>query len=229
MDRSAQPMDVLASDGNQNDEPLPALRSLGDARFCSVMGVAAWQRLHPSVRKRFSRRAPTDQSIVYRGRVTTLTLSRLGHCLSWLGRLVGNPLPLNVRQGSEAVVLVKESASRDCQAWTRIYARENGLPQVIQSEKRFLKSGKFEECVANRLGLSLSVRENNSAIMFVSNHYYVRFFGLCIPVPALLSPGQLEISHRHVDSEHFEFELRLQHPWFGQLIQQKILFHELAK
>jgi len=62
--------------------------------------------------------------------------------------------------------------------------------------------------------------------LFRSDTYFVRVLGLRFRLPALLSPGVMTVSHAEIGEIRFLFSLKVEHPWFGVLIDQTAAFRE---
>lgn len=210
--------------------PIRASRpDLGDLRFRTLAGEAAWARLPEAVRRRFGKRICDCRTIIYAGEIIECRISRLGWWLAQLGRLIGAPLPLSRDSEVPAAVSVTEDPGCAGQFWTRIYGRRTGFPQVIHSSKRFCGPTGLEEYIGGGFGIALRVEVENEALHFVSDHYFLAILGLRLRLPRWLAPGRLRVSQ--VDCNHglFAFVLKLDHPLFGELVRQTAMFREMAE
>jgi hypothetical protein len=203
-------------------------QSLGDLRFRALLSDAAWSRLPPAVRRRFSKRLAGGHTVVYAGRVTDMMLSRAGSVLTQLARLIGGPLPTSRDVDVPSVVTVTEDMSSGGQVWTRLYARRGGFPQVIHSSKRFGGPTGLEEHVGCGVGMTLKVYATERALIFKSERYFVDLGRLRVMLPRRLSPGSLTVTHGEIDATHFSFSLELVHPSLGLLIYQRAVFEEAS-
>jgi hypothetical protein len=199
---------------------------LGDLRFRRLLGDDGWARLPPAVRARFAKRLAGAASHVYRGEVLACRISRAGRVLAMLGRLIGAPLPLTTDVLVPAVVTVTEDEAGNGQFWTRQYGRHHGFPQVIHSAKRFAGPTGLEEYVGGGVGVALRLQVAGEALHFVSDHYFWQAGPIRLRLPRWLSPGTLTVSHTDCDGGWFAFGLRLDHPWFGTMIEQTALFRD---
>lgn len=200
-----------------------------DRRFRSLVGERGWSALPNATRARFARHVGEGESVAYEGEVVECRMSRAGWLLAQTLRLIGAPLPLSRDADVPAGVLVTEDASCGGQFWTRVYGRRRGFPQVIHSSKRFAGPTGLEEYVGCGLGIALRCEVHERGLHFLSDHYFVRAFGVRLRIPRWLAPGRLRVSH--IDHNHgwFAFILRLEHPWFGELIHQTAMFHDLER
>jgi hypothetical protein len=201
--------------------------TLHDLRFRTLLGGSAWDRLPAEVQQRFSKRLSGAQVALYRGLVVEMHVSRLGWILAHACRLFGAPLPLNRRSGGGALVSVSEDKASGGQCWTRIYARQDGFPQVIHSAKRFAGPTGLEEYLGRGLGMALKVEPLADGIAFVSDHYFLALGSWRIRLPPALAPGVTRVTHRQVAGKSFLFGLELNHPLAGQLVRQEILFDDV--
>lgn len=87
----------------------PNEAELADLRFRALLPAADWAALPAAVRRRFSKRLSPGATVVYRGEVTAVKASLMGHLLAQICRLIGAPLPL-VFQPGVSVVTVTEDA-----------------------------------------------------------------------------------------------------------------------
>lgn len=199
---------------------------LGDFRYRALLGAAAWQALRPDVRRRFGKRLAEGDSTVYSGHIDETHINVTGWFLAQFCRLIGSPLPLDRDgDGLPAVVTVTEDKGGG-QFWTRLYGRRRRFPQVIHSSKRFSGPTGLEEYIGLGIGIALGIRERDGALIFSSNHYFMRLLGHRFKLPAWLSPGRLEVGHHDLGGGAFAFTLDLEHPVFGALIRQKMIFRD---
>lgn len=220
-------------DGEPQVIPFPASRAraaaeLGDLRFRTLVGEAAWAGLPPRVRARFCKRVGDCRATHYAGEIVECRMNRPGRLLAAAARLIGGPLPLSRDVEVPAMVSVTEDHDGGGQFWTRIYGRRRGFPQAIHSCKRFAGPTGLEEHIGRGFGIALRVEVAGGALHFVSDHYFLAALGLRLRLPRWLAPGRLRVSH--IDCNHglFAFVLLLVHPWFGELVRQTALFRELA-
>jgi len=199
---------------------------LHESRFRALLGAAAWARLPPAVRRRFSGRPAAGSAVTYAGEIVECRTTLPGRLLAQLCRLIGAPLPLSDDVGVPAVVTVTEDGAASGQHWTRVYGRRRGFPQVIHSSKRFAGPTGLEEYLGCGLGIALRVRANAEALHFHSDHYFAAVGPLRLRLPAWLGPGALTISHVDRGCGQFAFVLALRHPLLGEIIRQTGLFHE---
>lgn len=195
-----------------------------DLRYRSLVGPARWQQLPPEVQRRFSKNLDSGKPAIYVGRVTSVSISRLGWILAQALRIIGAPLPLSRAAGGMSIVTVTHDQHTGGQIWTRLYAGPSGLPQVIQSRKCFLGSTGLEERVRGGIGMSLTIAVENGALVFTSQEYFWRWGRLRVTIPRMLTPGRMTVSHKAVTPESFLFTLDLEHGAFGNLVHQEALF-----
>jgi hypothetical protein len=197
-----------------------------DPRFRALLTDEDWHRLPTAIRRRFSKRVSGGRTAVYSGHITGVTISRAGMVLAQLSRLIGAPLPLSRDTGVPSVVTVTEDLRHGGQVWTRLYARRHGLPQIIHSMKRFAGSTGLEEHVGGGVGMSLTLRATDEALVFTSERYFFAFGARRLHLPRWLAPGRMTLAHTEIDATHFAFTLDLVHPWLGLLIHQQVVFEE---
>jgi len=204
---------------------------LGDFRFRALMTETDWASLPLAIRRRFSKRLTSGQSVVYAGEILEARMSRVGWCLAQAARLIGGPLPLTRSPRSpnaHAASVVTVTGGMGGQIWTRLYARRSGFPQVIHSSKRFAGPTGLEEYVGCGVGMALTVYARDGALVFRSKHYFVQLFGRRLVLPAWLTPGTLYVTHADLPDGKFSFTLQIFHPRLGLLIRQMAVFREAA-
>lgn len=205
-------------------EPVP------DDRFQRLLPPGAWETLPASVRRRFSHKAFAGESVVYRGVTTELELTLPGLILAQAARLIGSPLPLDAdAKGRPAIVVVAGDPGGGGQIWTRLYGRGAGFPQSVNSAKRFSGPTGLEEHVGGGVSMSLRLSVKDGALFFSSVDYFLTFCGRRFKWPRSLSPGRMVIGHHDVGGGAFAFTLTLSHPWFGAMISQTTIFHDMAE
>lgn len=226
---------MLTNEDGAEIIPFPAFRpgaapdEIGDLRFRALVGEAGWAALPETTRGRFGKRIAEGRSAVYAGEVVECRMNRAGRLLATLCRLLGGPLPLTRDADQPALVSVTEDSASGGQHWTRLYGRRRGGMQVIRSRKCFAGPTGLEEHIGRGVGIALSVEVADGALHFLGDHYFLRVFGRRLRLPRLLAPGRMRVSH--IDCKHglFAFVLALDHPVFGELVHQTVMFRDLVE
>ncbi len=201
-----------------------------DDRFRRLLNKADWKALPERVRRRFSVKARNGQSILFRGETTELKISLVGALLAQLARVIGAPLPLDKKSEERpAMVAVTDDPDADGQIWTRIYARGAGFPQAVNSAKRFSGPTGLEEHVGGGVSMSLKLYVRDGALFFQSVDYFLTVLGFRFRLPPAATPGRMVIGHHDLGEGVFAFTLTLTHAWFGVLIAQTTIFHDMKE
>ena len=206
--------------------PRPDDDILYDYRFRRLVPHAAWDALPDDVRRRFSKRLSDQRVATYSGQIVWTRLSRAGWLLAQLCRLIGAPLPTNASGPAPAAVAVSEDRASGGQCWTRLYGRPRGYPQVIHSAKRFAGTTGLEEHIGGGFGMALMVRAEADALIFASDHYFWQAGRIRLRLPRWLAPGATLVTHQHLGSGRFAFDLKVTHPLLGELVNQHALFRD---
>lgn len=214
-----------------SEAPRKAPAELGDLRFQALLSNDAWAVLPAGIRRRFSKRLAGGNTVVYTGHVVETHISRAGWWLAQAARLIGAPLPTATDAGVPSVVTVTEDAATGGQIWTRLYARRNGFPQVINSSKRFSGPTGLEEYIGCGISMALTVAIEPNALVFKSAGYFVMLGNRRLRLPRWMTPLDLRITHSELgeparDAGCFEFKLELANPALGVLIRQVAVFQE---
>ena len=207
--------------------PTPSSEKLlDDCRFRALLPDDQWGRLPLAVWRRFSKRLADGRTIIYVGEIDEACCSRLGWWLAQIARVIGGPLPTGTETGVPMIVTVTEDAATGGQVWTRIYTRRKGFPQVIHSSKRFAGPTGLEEYVGYGVGMALRMLVDGQALVFRSAGYFLQVGRRKLPLPALMTPGVLTVTHTDLGRGEFQFTLEIIHPRFGLLVRQSAVFQE---
>lgn len=215
--------------------------ALGDIRFRQLFTLEDWHRLPAPVRHRFGRRVAFGDTLIYRGHVEYNRVNYWGRALTNALRLVGAPLPLDRdNEGAAAVVTVTEAPGKNGghggQVWMRQYARKNAkhlFPQVIQSVKRFEGPTGIEEYIGGGIGMTLRATIEHTELVFTAEDIFwdVKLIGrkIRLRLPRWLGPKLLRAGHEEIGGGAFAFTLKLEHKWFGKMIDQRVWFEDDVK
>jgi len=201
-------------------------KTLDDLRFRALLSEADWAALPVTVRRRFSKRLAEGRTAIYVGEVLEAWTSRAGWLLVQALRQIGSPLPTSRDTHVPSVVAVTEDLASGGQVWTRLYVRRRGFPQVIHSSKRFAGPTGLEEHVGCGVGMTLTMRVEDHALVFRSNQYFVDFGRWRLTLPRWATPGTLTVRHIEVEGQQFVFAMEIVHPWLGMLLRQSAVFRE---
>lgn len=204
--------------------------ALGDIRFRKLLGAKDWNALPAAVRARFSKRVKGGESTIYKGYVVRTEMNRAGRLFANLLRSVSAPLPLDSHNaGAPAIVTVTEDADYQGQFWSRQYGTEHGFPQIIQSSKQFSGPTGLEEYIGYGIGMTLRLAVEDEGLAFYSDRYFLRVMGRRLLLPKWVSHLALRVGHADHGDGWFEFSLDLEHPWFGKLMEQRVMFRDGQK
>lgn len=212
----------------------PAIPSIDKTAIAKTLRYPAllgrhWRILPPAIQRRFMKYTHPRAAIIYQGRVHKTRLSRLGRVLARVTLVIGSPLPLEHGARGPATVIVREATDFNGQYWTRVYPTSRAMPQVIQSAKKFAGPTGLEEMISPRIGVALTLRARRDSLSFTSSGYFLLLAGRRIPIPRILSPGQMTVTHRQTGRRRFRFTLQLTHPVVGELVYQTGIFEELEQ
>ena len=198
-----------------------------DSTYRDILGKAAWARLEPEVRGRFSRKPGPGQKILYTGVMRDVELSFAGWLFAQACRLIGTPLaPYRGRDVAMLIELAPD-AKRDGVAWNRIYDFPPDRRFTVCSTKSRGPGGELIEHIGRGFSMRLVLSEVCGNLVFTSVAYEWSFLGLRIRIPPLLTPGVTTVAHEQLEGDRFRFWLSVDHPLFGCTIFQDGEFSEL--
>jgi hypothetical protein len=194
--------------------------------FRALLGEQAWRQLPWAVQLRFDHHTAPGESVVYHGYVVATERSWAGRFWTQALRLIGAPLPLGAMKRATSTVVVTADADGHGQCWSRIYHQPGQLPQVIRSRKLFAGQTGLEEQIGAGICMALAVRVEMQTLVFRSAGYHWRYRSLKLPLPAWLTPGNVEVRHREEREGIFSFVLTITHPWYGRVFRQIMYFRD---
>ena len=179
-----------------------------------------WEALPRAVKRRFGAEACEDRKEpkIYVGYIITHRQNWAGKLLAQIIRPFGAPLPLDTKEGDATIVSVLDNATGNGQIWSRLYARQAGVPQVIQSTKTFSGPTGLEEFIGLGLSIPLALHATNRGLEFKSSTIRLNMLGRTITSPRQICAGLLKVVHRDEGDDEFTFIMSLEHPVFGDLM-----------
>ena len=195
----------------------------GRPDYQQLLGTAAWRRLPPAVRARFS--TALGREITYVGLMEKVEANFAGRILALLCRFVGEPLITHVGKNVPAHVRVYTDR-RGGTVWQRAYHFPTRATRLVRSVKRVNRDGELVECLGLGMHMQLSLHEVDGELHFRSTGYYWHALGIRILLPARWFPGETLVVHRDEGNGRFRFILNIDHPLFGRIVHQNGSFTE---
>ena len=191
-----------------------------DPTYRRLLGSAAWMRLAPEIRRRFSVRPGPFRAIGYSGTMHVVHLSFAGWLFAQFCRLFGTPLA--PRRGFDIPMKIRlyRNDALDGTTWERDYDFSPRSHFVVSSTKYCDENGRLCEYLGNGFSMRLTVVERNRSLVFESDGYYVRIPGTRLRIPDWLTPGRTVVVHEQIDGDRFRFCLSVDHPVLGCTIFQ---------
>jgi len=196
--------------------------------FKKILGPA-WDALHPDIQARFDHNPAPGKPLLYTGRLSELTCSRMGRLLGYLTMplIKGALMPYN---DADFAVDIQVYTKPNCAAIfkQRIYRLNLRKPVMFTSYMVESDKGEVLEYVGLGLGMKLvlDVREGN--LHFESDGYFWSVFVVRIPLPGMITPGKTFLCHRNNSATQFDIRIDIRHPLFGTTCSQAGVFCEVA-
>lgn len=185
-----------------------------------MLGKAAWQRLAPEIRERFSIGPSGRHEIRYEGRMAAVEMSLMGWLFAQCCRLIGTPLATRTGIDVGMRVTLSQNVQLKGITWARCYRFADGFEQTVRSTKRCTADGRMYEYIGRGFSMELEPSEQAGALYFTSVAYHLSLFGRRVRIPALLTPGRTTVIHEQIEGPRFRFCLIVEHPWFGRTFYQ---------
>jgi hypothetical protein len=195
--------------------------------FKKILGDE-WGKLHPDIQKRFGRNPELNKPLYYTGRLNKLSCSTFGKILGYLTLpfLKGALLPFN-DSNFPVDIEVYSKPNNPSIFKQRLYHLHNRKPVQFTSYMRESSNGEVLEYVGMGLGMKLLLHVENGNLYFTSDGYFWQIFNWRIPMPDLLTPGIVYLSHCNEDAGQFRIHIEIKHSLFGTSYLQAGLFHEI--
>jgi len=193
---------------------------VSDTGYRDILGEAAWARLNPEIRQRFSIRPAAGQCVRYAGVMDRVELSWMGWFFAQACRLIGTPLaPYRGKNVHMQIELIWDQKLNGV-AWNRIYHFRAGRAFTVRSTKSRGGCGELIEHIGCGFSMRLKLSENHGNLVFTSTAYLLSIAGRTMRIPALLTPGVTTVTHEQIERDRFRFSLAVDHPLLGRTIFQ---------
>lgn len=210
---------ILSTRRLLSDAPQPAAPD-----FARLLGPAAWQRLTPAIRRRFSEKPGRDTPIRYHGVMQQVRCSAAGWLLAQACRLFGTPFALH--RGADVPVTITLRRIGAAIGWERTYHYPDHPTAIVRSEKRVASDGTLIERVGAGFAMKLVLSEEAGALNFHSRGYLWQLGPFQLSLPDWLSPGAAHVIHQDLGAGRFRFVMTIRHKLFGTLFHQDGVFRE---
>ena len=190
--------------------------------FARVVGAAAWSRLAPPIRQRFSEKPKHGEAIHYDGIMHVVHCSAAGWLLAQAARLIGTPFALHAGTDVPVTITLRGIDHGAAIVWERTYWYPDHPAAVVSSEKRMAADGGLLECVGAGIAMRLALEERCGALHFLSLGYFCKVGFWRIPLPNWLST---HVIHEDLGGGRFRFAMTVRNRLFGLLFHQDGIFH----
>ncbi len=194
--------------------------------FARLLGPAAWQRLAPAIRRRFSETPGRSTPIRYHGIMQEVRCSAVGWLVAQACRLLGTPFALHRGTDVPVTITLRHADGGAAIAWERTYHYRGHPTAIVCSEKRTAPDGTLIERVGAGFAMRLALSEADGALQFHSCGYVWQAGPLRVALPDWLSPGAAHVLHQDLGAGRFRFVMTIRHPLFGTLFHQDGVFRE---
>lgn len=206
--------------GNSDRDPTSKRNVVTDDSYRKILGPAAWDRLKPEVRQRFSTKPRFGKAIVYKGVMHKIELSFMGWLFAQACRAIGTPLaPYRGNDVPMEIELVPDAKLKGV-AWNRRYGFSPDRVFTVRSTKCRGRNGEFIEHIGCGFSMRLKLSEKDGGLKFTSVAYEVAIAGRTFRIPSLLTPGMTTVTHDQLAGDRFRFSLSVDHPLLGRTIYQ---------
>ena len=192
----------------------------------ALLSAQDWLNLAPAIRARFASDPEPGETRLYRGVMEKVSCTWTGKLMAWAGRLIGTPMAWLTGNNVPCEVLVYRDPAGGV-VWERRYDFGRNRQQVAKTVKRDNGKGRLLECFGAGAGMSLRVFEDDRALHFLSENFFLSFGKWTLQLPVLLSPGTLLVTQKDEGADNFRFTMRVTHPLFGLIAEQDGIFRQV--
>lgn len=211
---------VRAAARDRDIDPTGDRNVTRDHSYRTILGAAAWDRLKPEVRERFSAKPRRGKAIRYAGVMETVEWSFMGWLFAQVCRLIGTPLaPYRGKNVPMEIELVPDKKLQGV-AWNRRYVFSPSREFTVRSTKCQVRNGEFIEHIGRGFSMRLELSEQNGDLVFTSTAYKLAVAGRNFRIPSLLTPGVATVTHEQLTGDRFRFTLSVDHSLLGRTIYQ---------
>lgn len=178
-----------------------------------------WPTLAANIRQRFEHDPLPGQPVYHHGVMSRIECSRAGKVLGCLLQSIGALMP---HQGMDIPVniSVHTAPGRPAVFKQREYLFPQRKPVLFNSRMLRDAKGRLIEYVGGGFGMYISAYVLDGDLHFNDKGYFWEIFGLRIPMPRLLSPGNVHLHHQDISATEFAITITITHPLFGPMYFQ---------
>lgn len=177
---------------------------------------AAWDRLHPVIRRQHDLTPGTDAEVIMTGTLYEIYHSRIAKLFVYPARLFG---ALVQYRGYDVHTSVRNWTRADDPHhvfWERSFHFPGREPVSFASRMAYLGGNEVAEYVQSGLGMRMRLSVRDGMLMYQGTGYRWDFYSMSVHLPSWLILGRGDICQSGLSDETFSMAFRMCHPLYGR-------------
>jgi hypothetical protein len=185
-----------------------------------------WSALSAKTQARFETDPTHEAEKEYTGVMSEVDCSLAGKIFAYCTGFLGAPLIPYKEQNVPIHVRVYKRQGNAAIYKQRTYFFKNHPAFTVQSHMVLAPNGEFQEYSSYGLGMRIELAAKEGGLYFYGRGYFLKVWKFIIPIPLVLSPGHVIITHHDYEEDAFRVRIEMRHPWFGKMFVQDGIFRD---
>jgi len=185
-----------------------------DPIFRSIFGKQ-WELLPPAIKKHYANRPYSADKVIVEGKLDVICSSYM-KLLRPFYRMLGS-IPAVTEYRVPVTVSFDSSSDSKAFHFNRAFHFKNRNSYSFRSRMVQTRGNEVIEIMRFGICWRMQYLWEEGKVILQHKGYALNFFGCFLPLPITFFLGRGDAEETPVDDDHFDMNVKITHPWFGEV------------